>query len=275
MRHNTIAQNTFDDVINMTSEFNLGLPLEYQIMPQWFDAHNIKADTNDKNASLRKILSSHGIKTVHDMTCGTGSQVLHLSEHGFDVTGSDFSPKLLDIAREKSIALGKDISFISGDMRNIQIGKFDAVITMFNAIGHVSKQDFSKTIGNISSNLNPGGLYVFDIFNLDAMSEDAIKSLEVVQEKEAGGARFHQHQISQIDHEKGLMISTDHYDISWQDGQHEQRENTFTLQIYTADELKDLLQQNGFELVNQTALDGSEFIKEESLEILTVAKKLS
>ena len=73
----------------------------------------------------------------------------------------------------------------------------------------------------------------------------------------------------------GLMISTDHYDIRWHDGQHELRENTFTLQIYTADELKDLLQQNGFELVNQTALDGSEFIKEESLEILTVAKKLS
>lgn len=263
----------------MTSELDLGLPLEYQIMPEWFDAHNIKADTNDKNASLRKILSSHVVKTVLDMTCGTGSQVLHLSEHGFDLTGSDISLKLLDIAREKSKALGKDISFISGDMRNIQIGKFDAVITMFNAIGHVSKQDFSKTIGNISSNLKPGGLYVFDIFNLDAMSDDAIKSLEVVQEKEAGGARFHQHQISQIDHQNGLMISTDHYDIYWQDGRHgggrEQRENTFTLQIYTADELKDLLQQNGFELVSQTALDGSEFIKDKSLEILTVAKKLS
>ena len=259
----------------MTSELDLGLPLEYQIMPEWFDAHNIKADTDDKNASLRKILLSHGVKTVLDLTCGTGSQVFHLSEHRFDVTGSDFSPKLLDIARKKSKALGKDISFIDGDMRNIQVGRFDAVITMFNAIGHVSRQDFSQTLQNVQSNLNPDGLYVFDIFNLEAMNPNAIKSLEVIQEKEAGGARFHQHQVSQIDHENGLMISTDRYDIYWQDGRREQRENTFTLQIYTADELKELLEQNGFELVSQTALDGSEFINDKSLEILTVAQTLS
>lgn len=267
----------------MTSELDLGLPLEYQLMPEWFDAHNIKADTNDKNASLREILAAHDVKSVLDMTCGTGSQVFHLSEHGFDVVGSDFSPKLLDIARAKSQALGKDIQFIDGDMRDIQVGQFDAVITMFNAIGHLSKQDFLKTMGNVRSNLKQGGLYVFDIFNLEAMSDEAIKSLEVVQEKEAGGARFHQHQISRIDHEKGLMISTDRYDINWRDGRHdgqhdglrEQRQNTFTLQIYTADELKDLLQKSSFALVKQSALDGSQFIKDKSLEILTVAQKIS
>ena len=259
----------------MTSELDLGLPLEYQLMPEWFDAHNIKADTNDKNASLREILSTHGVKSVLDMTCGTGSQVFHLSECGFDVIGSDFSPKLLQIARTKSETLGKDMQFIDGDMRDIQVGQFDAVITMFNAIGHLSKQDFLKTMGNVRSNLKPDGLYVFDIFNLNAMSDDAIKSLEVVQEKEAGGARFHQHQISRIDHEKGLMISTDRYDIYWCDGWREQRQNTFTLQIYTADELKDLLQESGFSLVQQTRLDGSQFVNDKSLEILTVARKIT
>jgi SAM-dependent methyltransferase len=259
----------------MTSELDLGLPLEYQLMPEWFDAHNIKADTEDKNASLREILSAHGVKSVLDMTCGTGSQVFHLSEHGFDVIGSDFSPKLLEIARAKSEALGKDIQFIDGDMRDIQVGQFDAVISMFNAIGHLSKRDFLKTMGNVRGNLKQGGLYVFDIFNLEAMNDDAIKSLEVVQEKEAGGARFHQHQISRIDHEKGLMISTDHYDICWQDGRRELRQNTFTLQIYTADELNDVLQQSGFALVKQSALTGSQFIKDKSLEILTVAQKIT
>ncbi|WP_162654703.1 class I SAM-dependent methyltransferase [Lentilitoribacter sp. Alg239-R112] len=259
----------------MISDLNFGLPLEYQLMPDWFDAHNIKADTEDKNASLLETLSAYDVKSVLDMTCGTGSQVFHLSKHDFDVIGSDFSPELLKIAREKSKALGKNLSFIDGDMRDIQVGRFDAVITMFNAIGHVSKHDFLKTIGNVRNNLKPGGFYVFDIFNLEAMSDDAIKSLEVVQEKEVGSARFHQHQISQIDHERGLMISTDHYDIHWHDGRREQCQNTFMLQIYTADELKDLLQQSGFAVVKQTELDGSELIDDKSLEILTVAKKLS
>ena len=48
-----------------------------------------------------------------------------------------------------------------------QVGQFDAVITIFNAVGHLTKQDFKKAIQNIYTNLNDRGLYVFDIYNLN------------------------------------------------------------------------------------------------------------
>ena len=41
------------------------------------------------------------------------------------------------------------------------------MITIFNAIDHLTREDFKLTIQNINRNLNPGGLYIFDIFNLD------------------------------------------------------------------------------------------------------------
>lgn len=51
-------------------------------------------------------------------------------------------------------------------MRTTSLGIFDACITMLNAIGHVRKNDFKKTMQNIYNNLKNGGIYVFDIFNL-------------------------------------------------------------------------------------------------------------
>ncbi|MEM6339161.1 MAG: class I SAM-dependent methyltransferase, partial [Pseudomonadota bacterium] len=80
----------------------LGLPLEYNELSEYFDAHNVGDDTDDKNAILSKLLRKYGVKTVLDLTCGTGSQVFFLTKFGFIVTGADFSPKLLDIARAKA-----------------------------------------------------------------------------------------------------------------------------------------------------------------------------
>jgi ubiquinone/menaquinone biosynthesis C-methylase UbiE len=82
-------------------ENKLGLPFEYQQMPEYFDAHNINEQTEVKNALIEKLLREQKVKTVLDMTCGTGSQVFYLAERGYEVTGSDFSPALIEQARMK------------------------------------------------------------------------------------------------------------------------------------------------------------------------------
>jgi cyclopropane fatty-acyl-phospholipid synthase-like methyltransferase len=66
-----------------------GLPLEYQQMPEYFDAHNISDETETKNALIEKLLREKKVKTVLDMTCGTGSQVFYLADRGYEVVGSE------------------------------------------------------------------------------------------------------------------------------------------------------------------------------------------
>ena len=46
-----------------------------------------------------------------------------------------------------------------------------------------------------------------------------------------------------------------------------------TLQIYTADQLKDLLNKNGFKVIEQWGIDGSKFIENRTDRILTIAQK--
>ena len=48
---------------------------------------------------------------ILDLGCGTGSLSLLLAELGYYVTGADLSPKMLDIAREKSEQAGYDIPY--------------------------------------------------------------------------------------------------------------------------------------------------------------------
>lgn len=251
----------------------LGLPLEYQQIPEYFDAHNVNEKTAAKNALIEKLLKEQQVKTVFDMTCGTGQQVFYLAERGYEVVGSDLSPALIKIAHHKAKNAGKKITFLEGDVRTLQVEKFDAVITIFNAIGHLTKEDFEQALKNIHANLKDGGVYVFDIFNLQAIHDGMINDFSMETENVVNDVKIRNVQHSEIDRRNGLLTSHDHYTIFKKDGEPEIRTNSFSLQIYTAEELEMLLFRNGFEIVHQYDMEGNDFVADKSLNILTVAKK--
>lgn len=257
----------------MSNTHKLGLPLEYQQMPEYFDAHNMSDETASQNALIEKLLKEQNVSSVLDMTCGTGSQVFYLAEHGYEVIGSDFSPALIKIARNKAKKQGKNITFIHGDMRELRVGKFDAIITIFNAIGHLTKTDFDKALQNIHTNLKEGGLYVFDIFNLQAISDDVIDDFNMDIESTHNGIKIRNIQHSEIDRTNGLLASHDHYTIFKDVDKPEVITNSFSLQIYTAEELQRILTKNGFETIHQYDMEGNDFIADSSLNILTIARK--
>src|SRR5579862_3364223 len=94
-------------------------------IPDWYNKDSEKYDLyneeNSKiiNGTLEKILKKYKVKTVLDLTCGTGSQVFHLLKRGFKVTGSDISKGMLKIAKRKANQENIKIKFLRGDMRTI------------------------------------------------------------------------------------------------------------------------------------------------------------
>ncbi|MCF6776888.1 class I SAM-dependent methyltransferase [Thiotrichales bacterium 19X7-9] len=152
-----------------------------------YDAFN-EARSVQINQLIAQILQESNVKTVLDLTCGTGSQVFWLAEKGFDVIGIDINEKMLTIALEKDNQKKLALHFEHGDMRVSQLGQFDSVLTIFNSIGHLTKTDFELALKNIYTNLNPDGLYIFDIFNLDyLLHEDNITKLTIDWQKKIGG----------------------------------------------------------------------------------------
>ena len=246
----------------------LGLPLEYKRHPEIFDS-----GPDAKNTVIAKLLGAQNVHTVLDMTCGTGSQVFHLAKRGYKVTGADFSPALLEIARNRARKENTRVRFIAGDMRTLQVGLFDAVITIDNAVGHLTKAGFEKSMRNIRRNLKTGGVYVFDIFNLSAMTDKVVADFAMYWSRKSGNTQCHDIQCSTIDRQQGLLTSYDNYVFQKGAGKPRTLRSKFSLQLYTAKELRDMLAKNGFDTVMQCGMDGSKFSGGKTTRILTVAKK--
>ncbi len=238
-----------------------------------YDAFN-EENSRVINTTVESILKEHGVHTVLDLTCGTGSQVFWLAEHGYDVVGSDFNQKMLEIARQKARAAGLDIKFVEGDMRSMQVGHFDAVITIFNAVGHLTKADFEMAMRNVHSNLNPEGLYIFDIFNLSyLLHENNITKLTIDWQKSAGNTTMREIQYSTIDEEGILESITTSY--QWTGSEKPSiTTHSQTLQVYTTEQLEKMLEQNGFAVLSKCDLDGSTFAETESASLVMVARSV-
>jgi ubiquinone/menaquinone biosynthesis C-methylase UbiE len=250
----------------------LGLPLEYKKIPEFFDSN--QGDNEYKNnEGLEKILKKHNVKNILDLTCGTGNQVFFLANLGYKIIGSDFSPKLLEIARLKAKNRKLELQFFDGDMRISHFGEFDAVITMFNAVGHVSKKDFIKTMKNVLKNLKDGGIYVFDIFNLTALTKEVVKDFYYQEIKTTKDSTLLHSQASIVEANKKLLTSYDTYVLQKNVEKPKNFHNKFSLRIYDAKELKEMLLISGFKEVEFYALDGSNFQENKTVSLLTLAKK--
>ena len=247
----------------------------YNTRAERYDEFN-ESNSRNINALIGKILKDHHVSTVLDLTCGTGSQVFWLKEKGFDVVGSDISRSMLKIAKEKAKQKRLKIKFLEGDCRSVHVGQFDAAITIFNSVGHLTREDFKLTIQNINRHLNPGGLYIFDIFNLDYLRYGHnITKLTIDWIATSDGQKCREIQFSTIT-DGGILASYSTY--VYQNGHSSPTkiskgyENT--LQVYTSAELQDMLNECGFVVLTQTDINGAAFSKESSERILTVAKKV-
>lgn len=158
-------------------------------------------------------------------------------------------------------------------MRTLKVGQFDAVITIFNAIGHLTKKDFSKALNNIHSNLKNDGIYIFDILNAQALTESTIPDLACCIHQKVDTSQILSTQCSTFNNKTNLLTSYDTYLIQHKSEKPRYYYNTFSLQLYTAQELKKILAKNGFDVINQYEFDGKPFLEDRSVSIVTVAKK--
>jgi SAM-dependent methyltransferase len=224
-----------------------------------YDVLNV-GQTTAINKTLESIFASHQVRSVLDLTCGTGAQVEYFRARGFEIEGYDICDAMIDVANAKGLECKL------GDMRTTRAGHFDAVITIFNAVGHLTREDFAIAMQNVRANLNDGGLYVFDIFNLEyLLAGDNITKL-TIDWIEQGVRKI---QYSTID-ETGVLAS---YDTLYLAGQVTQ--SSQTLQVYKVEWLEEMLGAQGFDVIDVRDVDGCEFCREGSERMLVVAQFVS
>lgn len=65
-----------------------------------------------------------------DLGCGTASNAIFLAQHGFDVTGVDYSPAAIALCRQRGAAAGVAVNWIEDDLTGLQhvTGSFDFLV---------------------------------------------------------------------------------------------------------------------------------------------------
>ena len=117
---------------------------------------------------------------VLDLCCGAGAVAFFLEEEGADVTGIDFAPALIAMAREEAAKRRSRINFIRDNVLTGPLGdgEFDFAVCLGNAILEFPHQDFSRFRDRLYRALKPRGRFAFEyrdgVSRMMAMSEPKV-----------------------------------------------------------------------------------------------------
>jgi cyclopropane fatty-acyl-phospholipid synthase-like methyltransferase len=128
-------------------------------------------DTGVTPPEVYQYLENHSPGKALDLGCGTGTNVITLAQHGWEVVGVDFVPRAVRAARRKTHQAGfeNQTEFLAADVLKPGFleGKFDLVLDIGCFHSFVG-EDVDKYLRNVSSLLRVGGsLLLYVHLNLD------------------------------------------------------------------------------------------------------------
>jgi SAM-dependent methyltransferase len=140
----------------------------YDIYARFYDL-----DLGDMDADLFMIqqFAARCGSPILELACGTGRVLLPLARQGYDVTGVDVSPAMLEVAHRKVAAesLADRVTLVQQDMRDLVLDRrFNLVFVAVNSFMHLlTLDDQLAALARVRQHLNPGGLFLLDLFNPD------------------------------------------------------------------------------------------------------------
>lgn len=109
-------------------------------------------------------------KTLLELGCGTG-ELLKYFQQNYECHGLDISEHMLKMAEAKLNTA--QVPLFLGDMVDFDTGnRYDIMLAIFDTVNHIVDMiDLKRHFKTIFSNLNPGGIYIFDIVDRAFMEE--------------------------------------------------------------------------------------------------------
>jgi SAM-dependent methyltransferase len=186
---------------------------------------------------LISLLKPEPYSHVLDLCCGVGRHSLELAQRGFKVTGVDLTEKYLDEAKKKSKKKGLKIEFVHEDMRKfVRPDSFDFVINMFTSFGYFEKlEDDKKVARNIYKSIKKGGKFLIDMTGKEILSR-------IFRERD-----WYEIEGTLVLEERKLKEYWSGIETRWIMFKDDKRKEVkFSLRLYSAVELINLLKECGF-----------------------------
>lgn len=198
------------------------------------------------------MLKEYGIADglVLDLGCGTGNLTMRLAERGYDMTGVDASPEMLQIAMDKKNETGYDILYLLQDMREFELyGTVRAVISACDSLNYITDaEEMEQVFCLVNNYLDPSGIFLFD-FNTEYKYREVLGNQTIAENREEGSFiwdNYYDEEERMNEYELTLFIKEE-------DGRYGKYQETHFQKAYTLEEIRRLIEKSGMEFL--TAYD--------------------
>jgi len=220
---------------------------------------------------FKELIGRHSIRKLLDCACGPGDELLMLHSLGCDVTGSDISPAMLQLAKENMDEAGIDIPLHEVDFCQLPghfSDAFDAVICWSGSILHVADDgEALRAFRSMWDVLSAQGIAILDQGITDCRWKEK--------------KRFH---LSRSDHDTSRVYVVDYLghrdcrynvlDLTHKDEKQELDVFSTEMHVLLRDDQERLLIEAGFSSVEFYGdYDFSEYDKGSSLRLIALAQK--
>jgi SAM-dependent methyltransferase len=136
-----------------------------QLMFNYWYFRNPPWDTNISPPELMAFIQAHPAGSALDLGCGTGTNVITLAQHGWDVTGVDFALRAIQTGRRKVELAGVQARLLHGDVTRLDHvqGPFDLILDI-GCLHGVLPDLRPAYFANLERLLAPGGTYLLYAF---------------------------------------------------------------------------------------------------------------
>ncbi|MBU0985345.1 MAG: class I SAM-dependent methyltransferase [candidate division Zixibacteria bacterium] len=223
----------------------------------WADAASVLFTENRLHSAPEEVdriitlLSMPRGAAVLDLCCGVGRHSLELARRGHPVTGVDRTAAYLEQAKAQASKDGLQVEFVKGDMRTFCRPEcFDIVLNMYTSFGYFEERDEDReVIANIYRSLRKDGFVLMEMIGKEILARIFHARVwyeqddTIILEERKVAANW-----SRMDNRWILLRGSD------------RRELTFSVRLYSATELTNLLLDCGFAHVEvYGSLDGDSY----------------
>jgi len=154
-----------------------GNPKYYEIA---FSYRDIPAEA-DLLEDVIKLYSHIPVSAVLELGCGPAPHLAELARRGYQYTGLDLSPVMLEYAQSKADAVNASARFTLGDLTDFRLDEqVDFAMVLLGSLEARSTAELVSHFDSVSRALKPGGLYFLDWCVEFAPSKNRTDSWEMV-----------------------------------------------------------------------------------------------
>lgn len=141
--------------------------------PYLFSTERVRNAAHESEQLIRLLRIGAGARVL-DCCCGTGRHSLELARRGFRVTGVDWTFAYLQRARAQAAAAGLKADFIQCDVRSLCLReRYDCAINMFTSFGYFeADEDNLRILRSVRDILVKGGRLLIETEGKEVMARD-------------------------------------------------------------------------------------------------------